>query len=93
MDNFCGDAAPDQGYDSPTDLPIDCKENLEDKFVSGVNRTDCPRMWGYSQPLSGRKLISGGGQETQTFELVDALTSWKRLGGEVLYDDHGSGGE
>lgn len=62
----------------PTMLPqpYETAENLEQRFNSGANRTDMPRMWGY--PNVVRHI---GPIETS---LSNEIRSWRRQKGEPL---------
>lgn len=73
LDRFLGGAQGDEVW-SGLDLsgPKDAC-NLEDKFQSGVNRTDCPSAWG---ALAVDRRVAN-----VKFSLLDEISGWLRVGG------------
>lgn len=56
--------------------PIETPENLEVRFNSGVNRTDCPGMWG---PAHVDRRLANKVCQTQ-----NEVAGWKRNKGEPI---------
>lgn len=77
LQRFMGGAELNEDWQKPALLPIDSVENLEQKFNSGVNRTDVPRMWGHPDV---RRTLAG-----KQLPLAEEIRSWRRNGGEPLY--------
>lgn len=78
LHGFMGGAEGDQSFEPPEALPIDSGENLEQRFKSGANRTDCPSQYG--PPAVHYKL---GNEDLNT---ADNLFGWRRRKGDVLPD-------
>lgn len=76
LDAFCGGAQLREENPSPPRLPIDSSENLEQRFSSGVNRTDCPSQYG---PASVDRKLG-----MKRFSLADAISGWVRKKGEPV---------
>lgn len=77
LDNLMGGAQFREINEACPLNPGEMKEDLEARFNSGVNRTDCPRMWGH--PSVDRKL-----GPKRSF-LSEEIASWRRQNGEPLY--------
>lgn len=78
LDHFMGDARINETYPPPQKLPCEVPENLEQRFVSGANRTDMPRMWGYPN-------VKKQASNNLKFLLSDDIASWRREHGLPLY--------
>lgn len=76
LQDFMGGAELPEDYDGMQALPIDAPEDLEAKFKSGVNRSDCPRMWGFPNPVKPLGV--------KRFQLRDAVAGWVRHNGEPV---------
>lgn len=77
LQSFMGGAEFVSEYKTPMPLPGEQREHLEEKFHSGCNRTDMPRMWGHpsvDRHLGKRKML-----------LANDIRDWRRNGGEPLY--------
>lgn len=78
LHGFMGGAEGDQSFDAPLSLPIDNAENMEQRFKSGANRTDCPSQYGPAdvQYQLGNEKLS----------IAAALFGWRRRKGSPLRD-------
>lgn len=73
---YMGGAEINEQQDTLVVVPGEQAENLEQRFNSGVNRTDMPKMWGYPNPT--RKLAN------KTFSLNADVQGWRRNNGEPI---------
>lgn len=76
LDPFMGGAQGKDMVSGFNPMPFEVSNNLEQKFNSGVNRTDMPSAWGY--PNVTRKLAR------DKFLLANDIQAWRRNKGEPL---------
>jgi hypothetical protein len=76
LHGFQGGAEFNEVNSAPDAQPGEIPEDLEARFNSGVNRTDCPRMWGHPQVV--RKLAN------KYLDNEAEIQAWRRDGGERL---------
>lgn len=76
LDFVEGNARIDDPMHGPSSLPVDSRENLELKFRSGANRTDCPSRYGAANV---QKKILG-----RRFSTTNDITGYIRKKGEPV---------